>query len=210
MKALLLCTCYISSTFISCLALSNTSSNNRISREIFLKRVFVTSSALLLPPSNPTPAIAADFVPASPFFSNTLNDAIDILSSQRIACDNIVDVINDGNLNEAAFKMMQLTAQTKMGGRIILDSMSNIDSNSSSSNSRKAINTIKFLKTQEKFVILMDTCSECEIQIEKALRGKLGATTAAQIKLLAVMSNVRDAFDEFLLEFLESTTNTTL
>ena len=62
----------------------------------------------------PTNANAIEFVHASPYFSGTYSDAMDILHAQRIApCDNIEDVITRGDLNEAGFKLMQVSAQTR-------------------------------------------------------------------------------------------------
>ena len=73
--------------------------------------------------SLPNPTNAIEFVPASPFFSGTYQDAVEIMYAQRIAVDNIANVIQDGNnIEEAWFKVMQLNAQTKTAGKIILDS----------------------------------------------------------------------------------------
>eukprot|EP00553_Chaetoceros_curvisetus_P007208 CAMPEP_0204615972 /NCGR_PEP_ID=MMETSP0717-20131115/3323_1 /ASSEMBLY_ACC=CAM_ASM_000666 /TAXON_ID=230516 /ORGANISM="Chaetoceros curvisetus" /LENGTH=182 /DNA_ID=CAMNT_0051629041 /DNA_START=150 /DNA_END=698 /DNA_ORIENTATION=- len=166
----------------------------------------------------PTSANAIEFVPASPYFTGTYGDAIDILHAQRIACDNIEDVITRGDLNEAGFKLMQVSSQTRMGGKIILDEWQmqgiplqtmNVNTNRndnalgtsvSNTSTNKSVDTLRLLKAQKKFGALMDTCDECTVQVENALRGKLGTSAVAQIKLLTVLNDARSAFDDFILE----------
>jgi len=164
------------------------------------------SSAL----TNTNVANAIDFVPASPFFGGTYKDAIEILYAQRIAVDNIGKVISDGNIEEAGFKVMQLSAQTGTAGKIILDTfqekMSSSSLNTSSSLSSKggsnsnngSIVLLQFLSCQKKFAILLDLCDECGISLQKAMKGKLGATAAVQIKTLAVVNDTKGAYDDFL------------
>lgn len=197
----------------------SSSSPQIIDRKTFLRRAgtfsATASSFSIIQPIKDASGI--EFVPASPNFNYSYQDGIEIISTQRIACDNIFSVISNGNLDEAAFKIMQLNAQTRMGGKIILDTLQTANSssvvptaNGERSKSTDAINTVKILKSQEKFAALLDISSDCETQISKALNGKLGATTPAQLKLLSNMKDLINAFDEFLLEFVEDTVNTSL
>ena len=100
--------------------------------------------------SFPTPTNAIEFVPASPFFSGTYQDAVEIMYTQRIAVDNIANVIQDGNIDEAGFKVMQLNAQTKAAGKIILDSYQQQISGKGDN-----IILLRFLSCQKKFAILL-------------------------------------------------------
>lgn len=201
---------------ISCDALSQPKPSV-IDRRKLLKEAFLISTTAAC--CNIKHASAIEFVPASPNFKYSYQDGIEILSTQRVACDNIYTVISDGNLNEAAFKIMQLNAQTKVGGKIVLENMQINDSSLSISGAKKdnkkdetkdAIDTIRLLRIQEKFALLIDLSSECEVQVSKALNGKLGATAPAQLKLLSNIKDLRNAFDEFLLEFVEDVINTSL
>eukprot|EP00984_Skeletonema_dohrnii_P003136 scaffold1046_cov136-Skeletonema_dohrnii-CCMP3373.AAC.1 len=110
------------------------------------------------------PTNAIEFVPASPFFSGTYQDALEIMHAQRIAVDNIANVIQDGKIEEAGFKVMQLNAQTRTAWKIILDITNN-----------------KYLK-------------------RNTLKGKLGATAAAQIKSSKVVDETKSAYDDFLMD----------
>lgn len=81
-----------------------------------------------------------------------------------------------------------------------MDGNENAGSSLSNTNSNKSVDMLRLLKAQKKFGTLMDTCDECTAQLENALRGKLGTSAVAQIKLLAVLNDARSAFDDFLLE----------
>ena len=201
---------------ISCAALSQPQPSV-INRRIFLREAFFISTTTAC--YNIKHASAIEFVPASPNFKYNYQDGIEILTTQRVACDNIYAVISDGNLNEAAFKIMQLNAQTKEGGKIVLDYMQTNDSSSLISGikyanmkkeTKDAIDTTRLLRSQEKFASLIDLSSECEVQVSKALNGKLGATAPAQLKLLSHIKDLKNALDEFLLEFVEDEVNTSL
>ena len=218
-------------------------------RKDFLRRIIISSTAIIttqLLPSSKHAAHAIEFVPASPSFSYTYKDAMDIFHAQRRACYNIITVIANGDLNEAGFKLMQVTAQTRMGGKIILEelqsgngnywnesqknnkrgtSSKNIfqasdnsitktksiitkedaSSNTNLNTNANAMDIAKYLSLQKKFAILMDACDECNIQVNNALRGKLGTSAVAQIKLLKVVEGVIYAFDYLLLDLEHAT-----
>lgn len=162
-----------------------------VDRSSFLRNTFGVATIITLP--NPTKAI--EFVPASPFFTGSYKDAVEIVYTQRLALDNIATVINDGNLEEAGFKIMQLAAQTRTGGKIILDTVQDLISKSGDS-----VTLLRFLSCQKKFAILLDLCDECGTSLERALKGKLGTTTAAQIKTSSVVDETKNAYDDFLLD----------
>ena len=131
-----------------------------------------------------------------PFTDNkSFNDAMDILTSQRIACDDIINVISDGNLNEAVFKIKQLNAQTKLGGKMVLESIQAnttltykngkiVAAATAATTTDVAISTVKYLQCQDKFTTLLDLCGDCETQMEMTLKGKYGATAPAQMRLI--------------------------
>ena len=151
--------------------------------------------------SQPIPTNAIEFVPPSPYFTGTYQSAKEIVYAQREALDNIDKVITDGKLDEAAFKVMQLSAQTRMGGKIILDTFQEkIASSKDSSSSSSDVTLLRFLDCQKKFVTLLDLSDECDISLQSALKGKLGSTTAAQMKMLSLVNETKHSFDDFLLD----------
>lgn len=147
-------------------------------------------------------AKAIEFIPASPSFKGTYQDAIEILYTQRIALDNIQNVISNGKIDEAGFKVMQLSAQTRTAGKIVLDTLQEqiVSSSSadSSSTNNSSITLLRYLSCQKKFAMLIDVCDECGITLQNALKGKLGVTTTAQIKVLAVVDETMRLYDDFL------------
>lgn len=140
---------------------------------------------------------AIEFVPASPSYNGTYQDAMEILSSQRLAVDNISDVISNGNLDEAGFKAMQLSAQIRTAGKIILDS---IQERSSYRDANNSFNVLRFLACQKKFVTLLDLCDEFSVTLVNGMAGKLGVVSVAQIKLTPILDEVKNAYDDFLLD----------
>ena len=148
--------------------------------------------------SQPIPTNAIEFVPPSPYFTGTYQSAIEIVYAQRAAVDNIDKVITDGKLDEAAFKVMQLSAQTRMGGKIILDTFQ--EKIALSKDSSSDVTLLRFLDCQKKFVTLLDLSDEFEISLQSALKGKLGSTTAAQMKMLSLVDETKHSFDDFLLD----------
>lgn len=135
---------------------------------------------------SPAPALAV-------FAGGTYADAIEVLNAQRLACDNIRDVVSGGNLPEAGFKIKQLNAQAESAGEVALSSLQRRSAGES-------ISVVRYLKSREKFGVLVELCEECRMLLEKALKGSLGSTAAAQIKLLEVIDDTMSAFDDFLAE----------
>jgi len=195
-----------------------------MSRSSFLEQVtsyiigatITTTTSVLLP--NISNAI--EFVPASPNFLGTYQDAVEIMYAQRLAVDNIGTVLNDGNVDEAGFKVMQLNAQTRMAGKIILDTFQenlgrSVSKGGGGSRSGGRIGTngsddsimlLRFLSCQKKFATLLDLCDDCGVSLQNVLKVKgngggsvVGAKAAVQkIKVLSVVEETKSAYDDFL------------
>lgn len=160
-------------------------------RPSFLRKALISVMTI------PVSAKAIEFVPSSPFFTGTYQDAVDIMYTQRVALDNIASVINDGNMEEANFKLMQLAAQTRVGGTIILDTIQEQISNKSGSDS---LILLRYLACQKKLAVLLDLSDECGTSLQSAMKGRLGATAAAQVKTLSIVNDVKGAYDDFLMD----------
>mmetsp|Transcript_16850 Transcript_16850/g.23420 ORF Transcript_16850/g.23420 Transcript_16850/m.23420 type:complete len:240 (+) Transcript_16850:123-842(+) len=126
----------------------------------------------------------------------TYKEAIDILTSQRLACDDIVTVIQRGDLGEAAFKVQQLNSQVSVAGKVVLERLQSQSQNNNLDDS--SISLVRLLKCQESFALLEESMSGCSVQLTKALKGKLGTAAPAQMKLLVTMRNVMSAYDDFV------------
>lgn len=114
--------------------------------------------------------------------------------------DNIANVISNGNLDEAGFKIMQLSAQTRTAGKIVIDTLQEKTSGDS-------INVLRFLSCQRKLTTLLDYCDDCGLSLQGALKGKLGVTAAAQIKISIIIEETKNAYDDFLGEISSNEKN---
>lgn len=168
-----------------------------VDRPSFLRNAFGCFFTTASVTAKPISAKAIDFTPSSPFFTGTYQDALDIMYTQRVALDNIASVINDGNIEEANFKLMQLAAQTRMAGTIILDAIQEQISNKPGSNS---IILLRYLACQKKLAVLLDLCDECGTSLQSAIKGRLGATAVAQVKILSIVSETKGSYDDFLMD----------
>jgi len=169
-----------------------------MNRSHFIEHVIMSGITTTIA-THPKPSYAIEFVPPSPSFSYTFKDALEIMQTQRLAVDNISNVIKDGNIDEAGFKVMQLNAQTRTAGKIILDTFQeNMSTTKNSSSSDSSITLLRFLSLQKKFGILIDLCDECEDTLQVALKGKSGVEAAVQVKALKVVDDVRSSYDDFL------------
>lgn len=158
----------------------------------------IVVSPMLASISIASPSNAIEFVPPSPFFRNTYSDALQIMYSQRIALDNIANVIADGNIEEAGFKIMQLIAQTRTAGKIILDTFQG-----ELPKKDAGVVLLRFLSCQKKFAILLDLCDDCGDYLQRVMKEGKGAAAnngnaAAQIKTLSIVEETKSAYDDFL------------
>ena len=182
------------------LSLQTIQSKSTMNRSYFIEHAIMSSLTTTIA-THPTPSNAIEFVPPSPSFSYTYKDAVEIIQTQRLAVDNILNVIEEGNIEEAGFKVMQLNAQTRTGGKIILDTFQeNMSSSKSSSSSDSSITLLRFLSLQKKFGILIDLCDEYEDTLQMALKGKSGVKAAVQLKSLKVVDDIKSSYDVFLSE----------
>jgi len=182
------------------LSLQTIQSKSTMNRSYFIEHAIMSSLTTTIA-THPTPSNAIEFVPPSPSFLYTYKDAVEIIQTQRLAVDNILNVIKDGSIDEAGFKVMQLSAQTRTAGKIILDTFQeNMSSSKNSSSSDSSITLLRFLSLQKKFSILIDLCDECEDTLQIALKGKSGVTAAVQLKALKVVDDIKSSYDDFLHE----------
>ena len=166
-------------------------------------------STLISTPSPSQAKIEIHDSSTSQLMKQSFTDVIDILSSQRIACDNIKIVILDGNINEAAFKIKQLRAQTELGGTILLESIQGTTTTIIATGS-DATNAIAIKRMENKFATLLELISDSEVRIQKSLMGKYGSISASQVRLLIGVDDVINAFDDFFFEFTEDPINSSL
>lgn len=140
--------------------------------------------------------------------SSYYEDAIETLNTQRLAVNNIADIVSkDGKIEEAGFKVIQLSSQVTSAGKIVLSSYQE----SISKSDEDSIRLLRFLSCQKKFSILIDLCDECLASLQNIMRNKTNGA-AGQIRTLAILEDIKLAFDDFLMDvqsFSSTVTTTT-
>eukprot|EP00527_Entomoneis_sp_CCMP2396_P002060 CAMPEP_0198139906 /NCGR_PEP_ID=MMETSP1443-20131203/3138_1 /TAXON_ID=186043 /ORGANISM="Entomoneis sp., Strain CCMP2396" /LENGTH=280 /DNA_ID=CAMNT_0043802169 /DNA_START=1 /DNA_END=843 /DNA_ORIENTATION=- len=151
-------------------------------------------------------------VPTMAGVPRSLDEALEVLESQRLAADDIVNVIRVGKLEEGGIKLLNLIPRVSMAGRIVIRgamaSSPTLPTSSSSSKledgDEKAIQqaaTIQQLKETQWETALNNVVfgfGECDILIGQGIRGELGVVTVAQISILSELKEAIRAYDDFL------------
>lgn len=124
---------------------------------------------------------------------SSIVEAKNQLLAQRVAADDIRDVVAAGRLQEAGIKVLNLIPKVTSAGMVIQRGIqSNNDSNS-------GVSQMRLLKFQQKYQELIAVWGQIDVEIGQALRGQLGISTVAQLEILSSLKEATVAFDEFLL-----------
>jgi hypothetical protein len=145
-----------------------------------------------------TPEALAKFAPdlkyvdpiqAPPSFSS----AIEILETQRIAADDIKEVISAGRLEEAGIKILNLLPKVTSSGKMVVETIERgLDTKNS------VVDEIRLTKLRDQFMMLTGLWGECDIEIGQGIRGQMGVSAVAQIQILSSLRDATAEFDDFL------------
>ena len=145
----------------------------------------------------------------------SLQDAFDILETQRLAGKDIQQVVSSGKLEEAGIKVLNLIPKITTAGRVVLATVreqqqqqqqqqlkttATTTTRSTSENTNlDVVNELQFSKLEGLFNDMVGLWSECDIVIGQGIRGQLGVSAVAQIQILECIQDASIAYDEFLL-----------
>ncbi|CAB9520945.1 expressed unknown protein [Seminavis robusta] len=120
--------------------------------------------------------------------------AKEVLLAQRTAADDIRQVIQQGRLQEAGIKVLNLIPKITGAGITIQQQVQ-----SQYPESESGTNRIRVLKFENELQELIASWNSIDIEIGQALRGQMGVSAVAQIQLLSSLKDATAAFDDFLL-----------
>jgi len=126
---------------------------------------------------------------------NSYDQAWEILQTQRIAADDIKQVVSAGRLEEAGIKVLNLVPKVTSSGRVVLNT---IESEIVGKGSNGVIVELQINKLQDQFNTVLALWGECDVMIGQGLRGEMGVSAAAQLQILSSLQDATAALDDFL------------
>ena len=134
-----------------------------------------------------------NFVPPIPSPASA-SSAYESILTQRLAADDIVNVVSAGRLEEAGIKVLNLIPRLTVSGRVLVDY-------ESSETKSKIPESIAFLKRQQLQNLLETTevaWKNVDIMIGQGIRGDLGVSAVAQLHILSELREANISLDEFV------------
>ncbi len=129
---------------------------------------------------------------------NSVALAWEILETQRLAVDDIQQVVKAGRLEEAGIKVLNLVPKVTQSGRVILeDSLLKIV-NSLSSTSTSAVAEMTMNRLESQWEMVLGLWGEADVMIGQGLKGDLGVSAVAQIYILKQIADATAAMDDFM------------
>jgi hypothetical protein len=139
-------------------------------------------------------APGVNFVPPiSP--PTSVNSAYEMILTQRLAADDIVNVVSAGRLEEAGIKVLNLIPRLTVSGRVLVER----DDEQSENKSKQE--SITLLKRQYRQTLLETTevaWKSVDIMIGQGIRGDLGVSAVAQLHILSELREAIASLDEFV------------
>lgn len=128
---------------------------------------------------------------------DSVSAATQILESQRLAANDIQQVVSEGRLEEAGIKVLNLLPKLTTSGKVIVDSMER-DLIGTSPSTTTTIDELKFTRLKDQLNMAMGLWGQCDVEIGQGLRGEMGSVTVAQIQLLSSLRDATAALDDFM------------
>jgi len=122
----------------------------------------------------------------------SIKDALETLQTQRLAADDIVEVVSEGRLEEAGIKVLNLLPKVTAAGRLVV---------SARLDASKDSETVRKLRRNQLQSMLEDVTvgyNKVDIAIGQGIRGEMGASAVAQLTILDELKEANRAFDDFL------------
>lgn len=136
----------------------------------------------------------------------SLNAAIEALRSQRLAADDIRDVVSAGRLEEAGIKVLNLLPRVTAAGRLVLSELesrtrgaaSGAGAGGGGGSSSSAVEELKIGMLENQLDTMMAFWGECDVEIGQGIRGDMGVSAVAQLNILSSLRDATGALDDFL------------
>lgn len=122
--------------------------------------------------------------------------AWEIMETQRLAVNDIQQVVQEGRLEEAGIKVLNLVPKVTQSGRVIIDDCFQRILQSIATTSVVKEMTMNRLESQWEMVLGL--WGETDVMIGQALKGDMGVSAVAQIYLLKQIKDSTAAMDDFI------------
>lgn len=109
--------------------------------------------------------------------------ALEVLLAQRLAADDIKQVVLEGKLEEAGIKLLNLIPKVTLACRIV---------------QAESMSEAQELFLERKVSLVLGLYGETDVMIGQGIRGELGASAPAQINIIKQLTESNEAFDELL------------
>lgn len=122
--------------------------------------------------------------------------AWEIMETQRLAVNDIQQIVQQGRLEEAGIKVLNLVPKVTQSGKVILeDCFQHIVQSLSTTSVVKEL-TMNRLESQ--WELVLGLWGETDVMIGQALKGQMGVSAVAQIYLLTQIKDATAAMDDFM------------
>lgn len=127
---------------------------------------------------------------------NSVALAWEILETQRLAVDDIQQVVQAGRLEEAGIKVLNLVPKVTQSGRVILeDSLTKIVASLSPT---PVVEEMTMNRLQSQWDMVLGLWGEADVMIGQGLKGDMGVSAVAQIYILKQITDATAAMDDFM------------
>lgn len=116
-------------------------------------------------------------------------DALRVLSKQRLIANEISEAVAAGRLEEAGVKVLSMLPKLTMASRFIVSSFNN--------GGGTAVDGLRRSKLEGQLQELEGLWGQLDVSIGQGIRGQLGVSAAAQIRILDELKECTVALDEF-------------
>lgn len=129
--------------------------------------------------------------------------AVEVLETQKLAAQDIQDVVSAGRLEEAGIKVLNLQPQVTSAGRIILSSLQakvvrDPARDDDDNNKMAVVDDLKMSMVENQFNSVIALWGDCDVVIGQGLRGEMGVSAVAQLQILSSLKDATIALDDFL------------
>ena len=130
-----------------------------------------------------------NFVPPIPS-PTSFRSAYEALLTQRLAADDIVNVVSAGRLEEAGIKVLNLIPRLTVSGRVLVNYETSTTKSTQESIQQQYLQNL--LETTEV------AWKNVDIMIGQGIRGDMGVSAVAQLQILSEMREAIASLDEFV------------
>jgi hypothetical protein len=130
-----------------------------------------------------------NYVPPIPS-PTSFSSAYEAILTQRLAADDIVNVVSAGRLEEAGIKVLNLIPRLTVSGRVLVDNDTSETKSTQESIQREKLQNL--LETTEV------AWKNVDILIGQGIRGDMGVSAVAQLHILSELREAILSLDEFV------------